>query len=45
MISLLSTRESWALCQLCVDHIQYSKDQYLALLEPQPADYALRRQA
>jgi hypothetical protein len=33
MIDLLSTRESWALSQLCVDHMQYSKDQYLALLK------------
>jgi DNA-binding GntR family transcriptional regulator len=43
MISLLGSRESWALSQLCVDHIQYSKDQYLALLEPRDADYATRR--
>ena len=43
MINLLSTRESWALAQLCVDHIRYSKDQYLALLEPPASDYAARR--
>ena len=43
MIDLLSTRESWALSQLCVDHIQYSKDQYLALLKPQLAGYVERR--
>jgi DNA-binding GntR family transcriptional regulator len=33
MIKLLDTRDSWALAQLCVDHIQYSKNQYLAMLE------------
>ncbi len=35
MIRLLSTNDSWALAQLCVDHIQYSKNQYLAMLELQ----------
>jgi hypothetical protein len=33
MIKLLGTRDPWALSQLCVDHIQYSKNQYLAMLE------------
>ena len=33
MISLLSTRDSWSLSQLCVDHIQHSKQQYLAMLQ------------
>ena len=46
MISLLSTRDSWTLSQLCVDHIQYSKQQYLTLLESQGAEYVgLRKQA
>jgi hypothetical protein len=27
---LLSGTDSWALAQLCVDHIQITKDQYLA---------------
>jgi DNA-binding GntR family transcriptional regulator len=43
MIGLLGTRDSWALSQLCVEHIQYSKDQHLALLEPRKADYKIRR--
>lgn len=43
MISLLSSRDSWALAQLCVDHIQYSKQQYLALLQPQEAAYGMTR--
>lgn len=43
MIGLLSSRDSWALAQLCVDHIQYSKQQYLALLRPQDAAYATAR--
>jgi len=33
MIRLLSERDSWALAQLCVDHIQPTKMQYLAQLE------------
>lgn len=33
MLSLLGTRDSWGLSQLCVDHIQFSKVQYLAMLE------------
>ena len=46
MISLLGSRNSWALAQLCVDHIQYSKQQYLALLQPQEsAQGTTRRQA
>ena len=32
MLDLLKTTDSWALSQLCVDHIQYSKNQYLAFL-------------
>jgi DNA-binding GntR family transcriptional regulator len=35
MIRLLSGTDSWALAQICVDHIQITKDQYLAaILEP-----------
>jgi DNA-binding GntR family transcriptional regulator len=29
MIELLSGRDSWALAQLCVEHMQYSKSDYL----------------
>ena len=29
MIQLLSGADSWALAQICVDHIQLTKDQYL----------------
>ncbi len=32
MIQLLSGSDSWALAQLCVDHIQTAKDQYLAAI-------------
>jgi DNA-binding GntR family transcriptional regulator len=35
MIGLLRTRDSWALSQLCVDHIQFSKEQYLTMLQQQ----------
>jgi DNA-binding GntR family transcriptional regulator len=38
MISLLSTRDSWSLSQLCVDHIQHSKQQYLAMLQREARD-------
>ena len=38
MISLLSTRDSWSLSQLCVDHIQHSKQQYLAMLRREVGD-------
>jgi hypothetical protein len=30
MIQLLTGIDSWALAQICVDHIQLTKDQYLA---------------
>ncbi|HTR11854.1 MAG TPA: GntR family transcriptional regulator [Roseiarcus sp.] len=33
MIQLLSGTDSWALAQICVDHIQITKDQYLAGLQ------------
>jgi DNA-binding GntR family transcriptional regulator len=29
MIELLKNRDGWALAQLCVDHMQYSKSDYL----------------
>ena len=32
MLDLLRTTDSWALSQICVDHIQYSKTKYLAFL-------------
>jgi DNA-binding GntR family transcriptional regulator len=32
MIELLAGRDSWALAQICVDHIQPSKTQYLAAM-------------
>ena len=38
MIELLKGRDSWALAQLCVDHIQHSKQQYLAMLQREPRD-------
>jgi DNA-binding GntR family transcriptional regulator len=30
MIELLKGRDNWAFAQLCVDHMQYSKSDYLA---------------
>jgi len=30
MIAFLKGRDSWALAQLCVDHMQFSKSDYLA---------------
>lgn len=38
MISLLRTRDSWSLSQLCVDHIQFSKEQYLSMLDQRNED-------
>jgi DNA-binding GntR family transcriptional regulator len=38
MLSLLSGTDSWALAQLCVDHIQQTKAQYLAMLRRQTND-------
>jgi DNA-binding GntR family transcriptional regulator len=35
MIELLAGRDSWALAQICVDHIQPSKTQYLAAMREQ----------
>jgi DNA-binding GntR family transcriptional regulator len=37
MIRLLSGTDSWALAQICVDHIQITKDQYLAAIPPDGA--------
>jgi DNA-binding GntR family transcriptional regulator len=49
MLDLLKTTDSWALSQLCVDHIQFSKNQYLEFLaardcETEPAP-PLKREA
>jgi DNA-binding GntR family transcriptional regulator len=38
MIELLAGRDSWALAQLCVDHLQFSKADYLKRIPPQRAD-------
>ena len=35
MLDLLSGTDSWALAQICVDHIQPTKAQYLAMLGDQ----------
>ena len=42
MLRLLSGTDSWALAQICVDHIQITKEQYLSALresaeEPAPS--------
>ena len=39
MIELLKGRDSWALAQLCIDHLQPSKHDYLARAE-RPSDAA-----
>jgi DNA-binding GntR family transcriptional regulator len=39
MIELLKGRDSWALAQLCVDHMQYSKSDYLGrIAQEEPAE-------
>ena len=38
MLELLTGQDSWALAQICVDHIQPSKSQYLAMLREQAQD-------
>lgn len=43
MIRLLSGTDSWALAQICVDHIQITKDQYLAAIPPDRALTAAAR--
>lgn len=37
MIELLKGRDSWALAQLCVDHMQFSKSDYLARIADETA--------
>jgi DNA-binding GntR family transcriptional regulator len=37
MIELLQTRDNWALAQLCVDHMRYSKSDYLDRIGADPA--------
>jgi len=37
MIELLKGRDSWALAQLCVDHMQFSKSDYLARIADEEA--------
>ena len=34
MIELLRGRDSWALAQLCVEHMQFSKTDYLTRITP-----------
>jgi DNA-binding GntR family transcriptional regulator len=34
MIELLKGRDSWTLAQLCVEHMQYSKSDYLNRIAP-----------
>ena len=36
MIELLKGRDSWALAQLCVDHMQFSKSDYLGRIGGDP---------
>ncbi len=38
MIELLKGRDSWALAQLCVDHMQFSKKDYLARIAGEEAE-------
>jgi DNA-binding GntR family transcriptional regulator len=38
MLNLLAGADSWALAQICVDHIQPTKAQYLAILREQTVD-------
>jgi hypothetical protein len=35
MLDLLTRTDPWALAQICVDHIQPTKTQYLAILRQQ----------
>ncbi len=47
MIELLKGRDSWALAQLCVDHMQFSKSDYLGRIaaddKPQVTGFASGR--
>ncbi|MCK1390327.1 GntR family transcriptional regulator [Bradyrhizobium sp. 1] len=38
MIELLKGRDSWALAQLCVDHMQFSKEDYLGRIAGEAAE-------
>ena len=38
MIELLKGRDGWALAQLCVDHMQFSKKDYLGRIGGDRAD-------
>jgi len=38
MIDLLRGRDPWALAQLCVEHMQFSKSDYLARISPERAE-------
>ena len=40
MIELLGGSDPWALAQICVDHIQPTKTQYLAILREQSGERA-----
>jgi DNA-binding GntR family transcriptional regulator len=43
MIELLPGRDNWALAQLCVEHMQYSKSDYLGRVgRPEPVVTANR---
>ena len=41
MLKLLSGTDSWALAQICVDHIQITKQQYLSALRESVEEPAL----
>ena len=46
MLDLLATRDSWSLSQLCVDHMRYSRDCYLAMLrEPEHGAHIVQLRA
>ena len=43
MLRLLSGTDSWALAQICVDHIQITKEQYLSIFGKARMNRRLRR--
>ena len=45
MIELLKGRDSWALAQLCVDHMQFSKSDYLGRIADKPESVERRKSA
>jgi DNA-binding GntR family transcriptional regulator len=45
MLELLSGTDSWALAQICVDHIQPTKAQYLEILRQQTDDGSRQAQS